>query len=302
MYAKRNSLTLGALLIVVLVVGGTLYYKNNKELDRVSERNQVLSKQFYGTNKVAATLESVEARYKELKTEWDKAPKKILALDEPALTVSYINWLINNHRLDLGLDFVLNELNKVPEISSFNFTVSGEGRYHDIYQFIWYLTQNPLLYQIKSFKLTRKNKEERLLGFHIQIIGYFMTQKWELQQKFDFASIDPMSDDQDFFDIFKGRVNLIKRTSQPTKPTPSIRPKVKPKPKVDDSLIDINNVALSAIANDRAYFKASGGKLITLKIGDRVKGGHFDSIDAKKSQAIFTVAGKKVILGLGYRK
>lgn len=62
-----------------------------------------------------------------------RSPKKLLNAEEPAFSLSYINWLIQVHNLDLDFDFYLNDKNPQAEFTAFSYTLNGEGKYRDIF-------------------------------------------------------------------------------------------------------------------------------------------------------------------------
>ena len=118
MYTKRNTITLFLLLTLVVGVGFAWYTGEVKILHKVKTQNTRLARQFHGTEQVVQTLETVELTFADLKENWQHAPKKILSIEEPAFTISYINWLIQNYNLDLNFDFFLNDFNKKDDIST----------------------------------------------------------------------------------------------------------------------------------------------------------------------------------------
>ena len=246
----------------------------------------------------------VEDKYRILMQNWLNSHKKIVAADEPSFSLYYLNWLVNTYNLSLDFDFTLNDMRGNGHISAFDFTLSGDGSYHDLYRLILFLTENPLLYKIESFYLHRKKEDVNLLDFKMQIKGFSLTEKWQSEQEFTFDSIKPIAETVHFYDAFKP----LYRKFEPKKASNMFQKKIqKPatKPK-DDKLIDIEKTSLQAVANGRVYLKDKKGKLITLKIGDKVHLGSLTNINQKKSEVEFVLeeggATKKVTLGLGYKK
>jgi hypothetical protein len=298
MHSKRNTITLAFLLIILLVIGSVWYSKLRGEVDYSQKKNEQLATQFRGSKQVVETLASVESLYTDLRADWNKGEKKILAVEEPALTVSYINWLVQENHLDMSFDFILNDLNKQEKISTFSFTLNGESNYRDLYKFIWTLTHNTLLYKIKDLDLAFKDDDENHLSFKLTVSGFFIDKQWEFDKDINFASLKTKEQQDEFFDVFKATIPPPAKIVE--------KPAREEKPKEPD-LIDIENATLKALANNRVYLQIKGKKMETLKIGDPVKNGRLQSIDRLHSEALFVISGqetgtKQVVLGLGYRR
>ncbi|MBD3378067.1 hypothetical protein GF406_23760 [candidate division KSB1 bacterium] len=244
------------------------------------------------------TLASVESLYTDLRADWNEAEKKILAVEEPALTVSYINWLIQENKLGMSFDFILNDLKKQESISTFIFTLNGETNYRDLYRFVWTLTNNTLLYKIEDLDVAFKNDDKNRLSFKLTVRGFFIDKKWELDKEINFASLRTKEQQDEFYDVFKATI------PRPAKIVEKSPKEEKPK---GPELIDLENATLKALANNMVYLQVKGKKMETLKIGDRVKNGRLQSIDRLHSEAIFVISSeetgtKEVVLGLGYRR
>jgi hypothetical protein len=299
MHSKRNTITLAVLLVMLLTVGALWYSKLRGQVAYLQKKNEKLAVQFHGSNQVVETLASVESLYTDLRAKWNEAEKKILAVDEPALTVSYINWLVQENHLDMSFDFVLNELNIQENISTFSFTLNGESNYRDLYSFIWTLTNNTLLYKIEDLDVVYKESEQNRLSFKLTVRGYFIDKEWELDKDIDFATLKTRDHQKKFFDVFRA---TIPRPAKVEKPSEEEQKK-----KVEPDVIDLEKASLKALANNMVYLQVGGKGLETLKIGDRVKNGRLQSIDRRHSEAIFMITTKEtgtktVILGLGYRR
>lgn len=302
MNTRRNSITIGLLWLSLIFIGSLWYTKETKQLKKMNIKNKKLSQQLDGSLEVIQTLKSTENKYYLLKQKWDQAPKKILAVEEPSFSLHYLNWLVNKYDLLLDFDFALDNINNnEDDISTFRFTLTGEGSYHDIYHLIWLITKNPLLYQIESFFL---RSSPNLLDFKMEIQGFSLTEKWGVDHKFSLDSMRPVASISLFHDAFKSL-----RTSQKPKRTANMfyreisKPLSKPKA---DGLIDVAQSTLQAVANGRAYLKDKNGKLIGLKVGDKVHLGILKNINQKKSEVEFILnkqgVNQKITLGLGYKK
>jgi hypothetical protein len=201
----------------------------------------------------------------------------------------------------------LKNISTIRDVLSFSFQLKGEGTYNDFYRLIWFLTENPLLYQIETFALKQSRNSNNIIEFTLKIKGFSSTQKLDSGPEFSFDSIRPVAQNFQFYDAFKPVVSIS--SVQPQRQTNNIFrrevPKIVPK-FVDPGLLNIEEATLQAVANGCAYFKDKKGKLVSLKIGDKVRYGRLQSIDQKKSEVEFLLdqegSSHKVILGLGYKK
>jgi len=304
MHAKRNSITLGILLLILLTIGVFWYNKENKKIKALKIRNTKLRQKLDGSIEIMKALEAVESEYRVLNEKWSHAPKQIVAADEPSFSLYYLNWLVNNYRIPVEFDFELKSISNNNELLTFRFLLAGEGSYQDLYRFIWFVTKNPLLYQIESFSIRQSNNSANLIGFTMLIKGFSSTQSRESGQDFSFTMMKPVVQNMQFNDVFKS----LNQVQKPTWRANIVRrdvPKIKPIT-VDPALVNIETAALQAVANGRAYIKDRNGKMLTLKSGEKVRFGTLTRINQKRSEVEFVLnkngITKTVILGLGYKK
>jgi len=304
MYAKRNSITIGILWLVLLVAGIFWHNKEGKKTKALHAKNNELRQKLDGSIEIMKALEVVESEYRTLKEKWTFAPKQIVAADEPSFSLYYFNWLVNNYKIALEFDFELKDISSTEDLLTFRFQLAGEGSYQDLYRFIWLLTENPLLYQIESFSINQSQENNDAIEFAMQIRGFSLGQASDWEQDFNFAMMKPVSDNMQFHNAFKSLVKIQKLASGEKNFRRDV-PKIKPIT-VDPNLVDIETAALQAVANGKAYIKDKNGKLLTLKLGEKVRSGTLTTIYQKRSEVEFVLdrngVSKTVILGLGYKK
>lgn len=285
MYARRNSLTILAVLLLLSGLGYLWYRNAAQELTRVKAQNQSLTQNLRGALEVAETLVYVTVERDSLQRQWRNAPKKILNAEEPAFSLSYINWIINQHNLDLDFDFYLNEKKPQAEYTAFSYTVNGEGDYRNICALVWYMTRSPLLYQIKSVTYRRSDNDPKLLNFVIQFEGYSINKDWEVKSELAMAS-QPLDWYAEFeYDAFSSmapaavevKPAVVSAASTPAPKNPVVSP----------DLFDIEGASLLAIVGDKAYVRARTGKVVTMSIGYPVKNGKLTRVDARMNQVEF---------------
>ncbi len=285
MYARRNSLTILAVLLLLSGLGYLWYRSAAQELTRVKAQNQNLTQNLRGALEVAETLVYVTVERDSLQRQWRGAPKKILNAEEPAFSLSYINWLINQHNLDLDFDFYLNEKKTQTEYTAFLYTVNGEGDYRNICALVWYMTRSPLLYQIKSVTYRRSDNDAKLLNFVIQFEGYSINKDWEVKSELAMAS-SPLDWYAEFeYDAFSSMVPAVVEV----KPAVVAAAPAPRNPVVSPDLFDIEGASLLAIVGDKAYVRARSGKVVMMSIGYPVKNGKLTRVDARMNQVEFIV-------------
>jgi len=292
MYAKRNSLTILAVLLLLSGLGYLWYRHEAQKLTQTTMKNQQLNKQLRGSLEVAETLLHVTAERDSLQQRWQRAPKKLLNAEEPAFSLSYINWLINQHNLNLDFDFYLNEKKAAKVYTAFSYTLSGEGDYYNVCALVWYMTRSPLLYQIKSVNYRRNQNDPKLLTFTIMFQGYTMNKNWEVNSELTMASpqLNWMSEfEYDAFNSLRPATIEVKApvtafaASVPAKPV---------KPPEPPGLVDIETSTLLSIAGETAYVRARDGKVVPMRMGQQVRRGSLTRVDAQANAAEFTLEGE----------
>ncbi len=287
MYAKRNSLTILAFFLLLSGVGFFWYRSEAKDLERVSGKNKELTMQLRGALEVAETLANVTAERDSLHQLWEKSAKKILNTEEPAFSLSYINWLIRTHNLALDFDFYLNDKKTKNEYTVFTYTLNGEGDYRNFCALVWHMTRNPLLYHIKSVTMRRSDNDPKLVNFIVMFEGYSMNKDWEVKREVAMAATSFNWEAEFSHDAFESLFPPVIEL----KPEPKLAPKsvveAPPKPKEPPGLVDVETVTLLAITKDKAYLRAKDGKVVPLKVGDQVRRGRMTRLEPSRNQAEF---------------
>ncbi|MGH7597231.1 MAG: hypothetical protein ACREOI_12820 [bacterium] len=287
MYAKRNSLTILAFLLLLSGVGFFWYRSEAKDLERVSGKNKELTTQLRGALEVAETLANVTAERDSLQRLWEESPKKILNTEEPAFSLSYINWLIRTHNLALDFDFYLNDKKNKTEYTVFTYTLSGEGDYRNFCALVWHMTRNPLLYHIKSVTMRRSDNDPKLVSFNVTFEGYSMNKDWEVKQEVAMASTSFNWEAEFRHDSFESLFPPVIEVKPEPKAAPKPVVEAPFKPKEPPGLLDVETATLLAITKDKAYLRAKDGKVVPLKVGDQVRRGRLARLEPSRNQAEF---------------
>ncbi|MGH7494696.1 MAG: hypothetical protein ACREOO_20180, partial [bacterium] len=228
-----------------------------------------------------------------LQRRWLQAPKKLLNAEEPAFSLSYVNWLINQHGLDLDFDFFLNERKANKVYTAFSYTLSGEGDYYNVCSLVWYMTRSPLLYQIKSVNYRRNGDDPKKLNFTIMFQGYSMNKDWEVNSELTMMS-QPLNWSMEFeYDAFNSLMPAVIETKIPMVTTPLASKPAKPvKPPEPPGLVDVETSTLLSLAGGTAYVRARDGKLVPMRVGQQVRRGSLTRVDPQTNTAEFTLEGE----------
>lgn len=300
MYETRNSLTIAALVLVVGTAGFLWYRREASQLDRLQARHLDLNKELRLAREAAEKLPGVEKQHAAIQQTWKQAPKKILAVDEPSFSLYYLNWLVAAYDIPIDFDFALNRRAQQGAYTVYTYSVQGEGSYADVYRFIWYITKNPVLYQIRSLEIRQAGTSSRL-RFVLELEGYSMNRAGSLEPATasSFKSQLVGETVTSIYDAF-----AIPRSLRPRRRvSPPPRPTLPPRP---PDLIDVEKASLQAVTQSTVYLRDENGNLVTLSVGDRVYLGRLTRVDLSANEAEFVLnklgTVQKVILGLGYRK
>ena len=305
MHAKRNSILIIILWIILLTIGFFWHSAENKKIKTLKTKQKQLSHQLDGSIEIAKTLAGVEQQYQLLRDRWESSPKRIIAADEPSFSLDYLNWLVNQNNFALEFDFELKNVTNSGDIVTFRFLLNGEGSYQDLFRLIWHLTENQLLYQIESFTINQSKNQTNSIEFKIELKGFSLTQKLDSQREFNFETMQPLVENVMFYDSFKP----LTRVEPPRQTASTFRSRgpapIASKP-VDKGLVDIESASLQAVSNERVYIKDKNNKLMLMKVGDKVQNGTLTRINQKKSEVEFVLekpgGARTVTLGLGYKK
>lgn len=283
MFAKRNSLTLFAFWLVLLVVGVFWYVKDARNLVKFTTEEKTLKELLAKSQEEIKRLTQVENVHEELRRKWQEAPKMIISADEPAFTLSYINWIMSSNNLAIDFDFVLNGKKKSGSHTIFTYTLTGEGPYFDIYKMIWHLTYEPILYKINSLNLSPSAADENYIKFNMNLEGYTVDSQTEILD--DFASLRPNRNydyrfaSNLFAPLVKPRPVIV---AQPRPEAPRLPPKL-------PGQIDVEKATLKAVTSNSIFISEGGSGLVQLKVGDPVYLGRLVSINQDRNEAEFII-------------
>lgn len=283
MFAKRNSVTLFAFWLVLLVVGIFWYVKDARNLVNAASEENSLQELLAKSQEEIKHLTQVESIHQDLRKKWQEAPKMIISADEPSFTLSYINWIMSSNNLAIDFDFVLNSKKKSGNHTLFSYTLTGEGAYSDVYKMIWHITYEPILYKINALTLTPSSADRNYLKFVMNLEGYTVESGTDVID--DFASLRPKKDydfsfTSNFFEpLIKPRPVVVAQA----------RPEAPKLPPKQPGEIDVEKATLKAVTNNSIFISEGGSGTVQLQVGNRVYLGSLTNINQGRNEAEFII-------------
>lgn len=271
--ALRSTIVIGAIWLVLLLVGGWyVYYDQADQLRALRMENK---KALEAYNKMQAKVDSrgeVRATLAKLTDQWYQRKKVIPVTDDARTSYNYFNWISQQSGPMLMFDFMM--LSEAPEESppSRTYRLRGEDTFENLFDFIYYLEHEPLLYKIEQISIDSatigKNDEGDVRGvrFDMQIKVYYGTA----------ASLDQS---------FSPRV-----VQTPPKQIDPFYPLILDKlPKNTRGLVVVDESRLQALTRNTAFIIDQHKRLVTLHVGDEVFLGYLTKIDVQKNECVFTL-------------
>ncbi|MFQ5640719.1 MAG: hypothetical protein ACE5IR_22290 [bacterium] len=283
MFSKKNSFILILIWIVLVAAGSFWYLSDARGLEAAHVEETMQRELLLKSQNEIKRMKDVENIHEQLNSSWLSAPKLIVSADEPSFTLSYINWIMSFKNLIIDFDFVLNDKHRTGDYIKFTYTLNGEGRYHDIYKLIWYLTYEPILYKINLLRLRKAASDPDLLKFTMKIQGWTVADESQLNDEFPAFESRTELLASTVTDIFEPRVKprpVVAKQAKPKKPT---LPAKKP------GEIDVEKATIKAITNNSVFIKEGKSSLVELKLGASVYLGKLIDIDHKSNEAVFLI-------------
>jgi len=270
----RNTLAVLIILAVVASAGGySIEYKlkhdvevreaaltgKKTELDRLRSENQY--------------FEEIEKRMIKTRILWKQMPKYIRRKENSSISFAYYNRLANRPDSDIEYNYSLSGSEKDGALNINSYTLVGEGRFSDLYTFIWKLEHFPPLYKIGDLEIKPVPVNYSDENFSYNKVNFIMT-------------IDCFSTDQDGFEERNNISRPVPERIRVNPFYPLVREELPPN---DDELLEVKNVSLIGLTSNTAFLRDREGKTWILRCGDRVYLGNLTGIFSKKNAVEFTL-------------
>lgn len=303
MFAKRNSLTIAIIWLVLLVTGAVWYFSDTNTLKQAQKDIEKYEKQLAESQSKVRRLTQVENIHQEISEKWRRRPKRIVTAEEPSSTISYLYRIITEHNLNIYYDFVLNDKKQADKVTRFNFTITGEGPYQDIFRMVYYLTYEPILYKINSLTLKKSDGDSEYMQFIMKLQGYSVESEPDSLETATHFRLTDYNQTLKAYDVFKPLVQKVKAVvAQKKGDTPKPKPKLPPKL---PGQIDVEKASLKAVTNNSIFISEGKSGVKELRVGDTVYLGRLVAIDQQNNRAIFDITKlgrrKRVVLSIDER-
>lgn len=285
MFARRNSLTLALIWIIMLAVGVFWYYSDAENLLVAVAEEQQLKLDLQKSQAEVKRLTEVKSTHDKMADQWRNSSKRIISADEPSFTLSYLNLIMSTFNLNIYYDFILNSKAKNGDVTTFTSTIAGEGPYDDLNQLVWHLTYQPILYLIESFAISQSTEPD-FVKFSMKIKGFTVDSKSEINE--DFSEFQRMvaGGYTRQNDIFRPLLAKKPKAVASTKPS-QFKPIVPTLPKKKPGEVDVQTASLKAVTPSSVFISDRGIGMKELKVGDSVYLGRLVAIDQQKGEAEF---------------
>jgi len=272
--ALRSTIAIGVIWLVVLLVGGWyVYSKQADDLEALREENEEALEAFDEMQAKVDSRQDVRATLARLTDQWYERKKVIPETEDARTSYNYFNWLSQQSGSALMYDFIV--LSEDPEESppSRTYQLRGEDTYENLFNFVYYLENHPLLYKIEQFTI-----DSAVIGENEE--GDVRGVRFDMHVKVYYGTSSSLS-----------RSYSPRIVGTPPRLIDPFYPLVLDKlPQNARGLVLVDESKLQALTSDTAFIIDQKGKLVSLHVGDEVFLGYLTKIDVKNNECLFTLS------------
>lgn len=265
-YSIRNTIIL--LLTLIIMVGGGWLYIHNRFDEEISTTRATLNEkqdELEEVENLANQFSSAQANYNEAMFTRMNHPKELFASHSSSNLYDYlqeINEDVSFTELNYSFsDSVLNDDHGI-----INATLSGEGNYSNLTNFLYRIEFSRPIIQIRAVQLNNISELEKLnrVTFQINLSAFYRRGDWT-NYTAELGTSSPLG---------------------------SIRhnpyyPLIRPVPPNEENLPNVEESRLIALTGRTAHIIDQTGVLNRLSVGDRVYLGRLSSINLDTQEAVF---------------
>jgi len=272
-FAIRNTIALTIILLIFAGAGwGWLKLTYGDTLEKLEG---TLIKKEARLNE----LEIILADYDYMKESLDQTLRrqeyypKILLPDETVHeTYRYLE-SIAGRRASFDYEYKLSGISEEGDVLFANYQLKGKGAYRNINKFIHYLENSKPLYKIESLDLSRPAGGQTASG------DVNVTLKFK--GIFSVAGKLEQSEDEDMY--------ALKDAAYSTRYNPFKPFVLNILPPNTENLLIVERAKVIAILKGLAYIQHQDGRMLTMRVGNRVYLGILEKIDLKKGEVVFAM-------------
>jgi len=288
----RNTLILSSVWVLMLIIGLVYIYGHQKKiLDKLKTEEKQKSERLADLRSLQNDLSELLTYYNQLKENSLRFKGTLASFVSPGETFDYIRRELIRTNSSIKLDMDFENESPFKNMIKRNYTLKGTGKFTDIYNFLWFLENGPVFYNLHSLTI------EKMDPSTAADVQYDPTE----EASFNFTLNNEYSEPEHIANLLE-EIYPIRRAipERPTghfatnnAPTPrqrnyTARPQETSKPANTSGLPEINRACeVLAITPFSVLVKDKNGKILKLRKGDKIYGGTLKSLDAKSGKAIF---------------
>ncbi|NIA31479.1 MAG: hypothetical protein GWP06_16420 [Actinobacteria bacterium] len=296
-YAGRNTLIIAVFWALLLGVG--FFYTNHhqsKVIAKLITQKKQLSQRVEELKKTKAQLAQLKVYYSHL-IELNSGKNGVIPSQEsPGETFDYLLREVKRSKNPLEINLTFEKQDSVSSVLKRTYKVDGTGHFVDIYKLLWFLENGPVFYSVKSIDIFEANNndegtysspEKTKYAFEVESFnredGPKITEiNWET------GSPKPMAR---LMKILPGRHSA---PSPNTYPKRNLMARKRPDTRTasayksrSSSSTGVSLGQILAVTPTSIVIKTRAGKVIKLRVGDKISGGYLREINSANNQAIF---------------
>lgn len=280
-YQLRNSIVLGALLLLILFVGGYIrWIRLPGQIEEVDAKIKAVNTELQNTPDLIGQFNLTQENVADMQERWQNRSKDIPPADKTAQTYAYLNRIIDLSGF-LRLDMIYQGEETFGNYGYNIYNLRGESNFENFYRFIWMLENGRNLYKIPILNLrtieivrteTEPGKEptpegrEFRVGFEMVIHAYF-TPDTDLTGSVGYGEVMPAALNYNPF-----RPLILS----------SIPPNVL-------GLVEVERSELKAAIAGKVFIQDQNNEIQTLQEGDEVYLGYVTRIRPEEGKVEFTL-------------
>jgi hypothetical protein len=241
--------------------------------EALKKQKQQLADELELDETLVSNLPAVMQELQNATEQWSRRTKTIPRSHSAHGTYDYLDQILKRSKTTLNFDFVAKETRDSADVHFADYLITGEARFRDLYQFIWYIEYQPRYLRINSVELVETNPEQGGLSADKRWVRFTL-------------NLTSLATDREGFDEINWAVDLKPSGYQYD---PFVLPR-ESKPKIPPNTRGLPNVfssRLRAITPTQAYLIDQNGALKVLSLGDEVYLGKLVDIIPDENRAIF---------------
>lgn len=261
-YKIRNSIVLGTLFLLIIGVGTYVRaFHLPRQLNAIEAEIKKIDEELSNTPNLLNEYNQLSITVEETKKRWESRSREIPPEDVTGRTYDYFSDLIERSG---GLK--LNMVHQgVAERGNYGYNVynlRGEGKFHNLYKFIWYLENGRKLFKVNTLTMkglevaaTEDNAGDLLVTFDMTVHAFFATIPELAKPNTDGLVMPPFLAQDPFAPVITANL-----------------------PPNKNNLVEIERSDLKAVIPGKAFLIDQNNTFRTLQAGDEVYLGYVTQV------------------------